>query len=165
MPQQRKNNQYGEISNHLYLNAFYDIFNRVYTNAIVQTISERHECGACIQMLERSSEENVILIADRGFESYNLMAHAINKGWKFVIRVKDVTSTGIASNLKLSSEGSFDTDMIITRKQVNFTIAIYICREYLRRKRGIRPPDGIRLIEKHTLPVRSGCRDPRKVKP
>lgn len=48
-------------------------------------------------------------------------------------------------------------------KQVNFTIAIYICREYLRKKRQLSPPDVIKLIEKHTLPVRSGRRDPRKV--
>ena len=34
-------------------------------------------------------------------------------------------------------------------KQVNFTIAIYICREYLRNKRNLSPPDVINLIEKH----------------
>ena len=38
-------------------------------------------------------------------------------------------------------------------KQVNFTIAIYICREYLRNKRNLSPPDVINLIEKHVLPV------------
>ena len=50
-------------------------------------------------------------------------------------------------------------------KQVNFTIAIYICREYLRNKRNLSPPDVINLIEKHVLPVRHGRKDPRKVKP
>ena len=50
-------------------------------------------------------------------------------------------------------------------KQVNFTIAIYICREYLRNKRNLSPPDVIKLIEKHILPVRPGRKDPRKVKP
>ena len=50
-------------------------------------------------------------------------------------------------------------------KQVNFTIAIYICREYLRNKRNFSPPDVINLIEKHVLPVRPGRKDPRKVKP
>ena len=42
-------------------------------------------------------------------------------------------------------------------KQVNFTIAIYICREYLRNKRNLSPPDVINLIEKHVLPVRQMC--------
>lgn len=50
-------------------------------------------------------------------------------------------------------------------KQVNFTLAIYICREYLRQKRLLSPPDVIKLIEKHILPVRPGRKDPRKVKP
>ena len=50
-------------------------------------------------------------------------------------------------------------------KQVNFTIAIYICREYLRNKRNLSPPDVINLIEKHVLPVRPGRKDPRKVNP
>lgn len=45
-------------------------------------------------------------------------------------------------------------------KQVNFTIAIYICREYLRNKRNLSPPDVINLIEKHVLPVRPGRKDP-----
>ncbi|HCW30115.1 MAG TPA: IS4/IS5 family transposase, partial [Roseburia sp.] len=45
------------------------------------------------------------------------------------------------------------------------TIAIYICREYLRNKRNLSPPDVINLIEKHVLPVRPGRKDPRKVKP
>ena len=50
-------------------------------------------------------------------------------------------------------------------KQVNFTIAIYICREYLRNKRNLSPPDVINLIKKHVLPVRPGRKDPRKVNP
>ena len=57
------------------------------------------------------------------------------------------------------------TENISKKNQVNFTIAIYICREYLRRKRELRPPDVVKLIEKHILPVRPGRRDPRKVKP
>jgi IS4 transposase len=223
------------------------------------------------------------------------MAHAINKDWKFVIRIKDVNSNGIASGLKLPQSNTFDTDISLTftrsqtkaaknsgykfmptvqsfdylpikskdtytikfriarfaisddsyellitnldrsefstdelkeiyflrwgietsfrelkyaigltsfharkvdhikqevfarlllynycelittyvvhemknkdkTKQVNFTIAIYICREYLRQKRNLSPPDVIKLIEKHVLPVRPGRKDPRKVK-
>ena len=50
-------------------------------------------------------------------------------------------------------------------KQVNFTIAIYICREFLRQKKQLSPPDVIKLIKKYILPVRLGRKDPRKVKP
>ena len=38
-------------------------------------------------MVDRSSLQGpVILIADRGFESYNSMVHVQRKGWKYLIR-------------------------------------------------------------------------------
>lgn len=291
-----KSNQFGTITNHLHLNAFYDVLNRIYLDAVLQTASEHQEYRACINMMERSSLNKAILIADRGYENYNVMAHAINKGWKFVIRIKDKNSNGIASGLNLPKTDIFDIDvsmtftrqqtkmtkmagykfmptiqnfdylplkskdtytinfriarfaiaddsyeMLVTNlnrsefstndlkeiyhlrwgietsfrelkysigltsfharkvdyikqevfarlllynycelitthvvqqmqnkdktKQVNFTIAIYICREYLRQKCNLSPPDVIKLIEKHILPVRPGRKDPRKVKP
>jgi hypothetical protein len=290
-----KHNQFGDTGNHLHLNAFYDVLNRIYVDTIIQTASEYQEYRACINMMERSSLDNVILVADRGYENYNLIAHAINKGWKFVIRIKDINSNGIASALKLPKSNTFDTDISLTftrrqtratratgyrfmpqnqgfdflppkaketydlsfriarfsisensyelvvtnldrisfpvdklkeiyhlrwgietsfrelkyaigltsfhakktafikqeifarlllynycelitthiinqtqkkdkTKQVNFTIAIYICREFLRQKRQLSPPDVIKLIEKHILPIRHGRKDPRKVK-
>ena len=291
-----KSNQYGTITNHLHLNAFFDVLNRIYLDAVLQTASEYQEYRACIKMMERSPLVKAILIADRGYENYNVMAHAINKGWKFVIRIKDIGSNGIASGLKLPKSDTFDTDISLTftrqqakakkeagykfmptcqtfdylpvkskdtyalsfrivrfpisddsyevlltnlnrhdfsienlkeiynlrwgietsfrelkyaigltsfharkvdyikqevfarlllynycelitthvivqmknkdkTKQVNFTVAIYICREYLRQKRNLSPPDVIKLIEKHILPVRPRRKDPRKVKP
>ena len=190
-------NQYGSIVNKLHLNAFYDVLNRIYTDVLVQTAADYNEARACATMIDRSKLENVILVADRGYENYNIFAHAIEKGWKFAIRVKDKNSNGIASGLNLPPNDEFDIDItqIFSRKntkttknagykwmsvnqvfdylprksdktkQVNFTIAIYICREYLRNKRNLSPPDVINLIEKHVLPVRPGRKDPRKVKP
>ena len=270
--------------------------NRIYTDVLVQTVADYNEFRACATMIDRSKLENVILVADRGYENYNIFAHTIEKGWKFAIRVKDKNSNGIASGLNLPPNDEFDIDItqifsrkntkttknagykwmpvnqvfdylprksdktyelsfriirfpigsnsyeiIITNldrnifdvkkikeiyhlrwgietsfrelkyaigltsfharkpdfikqeiyarlllynycelitthvikqmkdndktKQVNFTIAIYICREYLRNKRNLSPPDVIDLIEKHVLPVRPGRKDPRKVKP
>lgn len=49
-------------------------------------------------------------------------------------------------------------------KQVNFTITIYICSEYLRKKGQLSSPYVIKLIEKYTLSVRLGRQNPRKVK-
>ena len=274
----------------------YNVLNRIYTDVLVQTAADYNEFRACATMIDRSKLENVILVADRGYENYNIFAHAIEKGWKFAIRVKDKNSNGIASGLNLPPNDEFDIDItqifsrkntkttknagykwmpvnqvfdylprksdktyelsfriirfpigsnsyeiIITNldrnifdvkkikeiyhlrwgietsfrelkyaigltsfharkpdfikqeiyarlllynycelitthvikqmknndktKQVNFTIAIYICREYLRNKRNLSPPDVINLIEKHVLPVRPGRKDPRKVKP
>lgn len=47
--------------------------------------------------------------------------------------------------------------------QINYTIAIHICRYFLRND--ISPPDVEKLIQKNLLPVRPGRSDPRKVKP
>ena len=47
--------------------------------------------------------------------------------------------------------------------QMNYTIAIHICRYFLRND--ISPPNVEKLIQKNLLPVRPGRSDPRKVKP
>jgi len=289
-------NQYRDSANHLHLNAFYDVLNRIYLDVLIQTASDYQETRACVRMIERSDQKNVILVADRGYENYNIMAHADQKGWKYIIRIKDVDSNGIASALDLPHEDSFDIDITLTftrknnketkaagyrwmpqnqmfdylppkseetytltfriarfqisdenyevlvtnldrsqfptnslkeiyqlrwgietsfrelkyaigltsfhakkveyikqeifarltlynycelitthvinqnpnkdkTKQVNFTIAIYICREFLRQKRQLSPPAVIKLIQKNILPVRPNRKDPRKVKP
>lgn len=49
--------------------------------------------------------------------------------------------------------------------QVNYTLAIHICRHFLRFHTNISPPDVEMLIQKNVLPVRPGRSDPRKVKP
>ncbi len=43
-------------------------------------------------MIDRLKLENVILVADRGYENYNIFAHAIEKGWKslYVSKIKIV---------------------------------------------------------------------------
>lgn len=41
-----KTNQSGFITNHLHLNAFYDVLNRIYTDALLQTASEYQEYRA-----------------------------------------------------------------------------------------------------------------------
>lgn len=47
--------------------------------------------------------------------------------------------------------------------QMNYTIAIHICRHFLRND--ISPPDVEKLIQKNLLPVRTGRSNPRKVRP
>lgn len=49
--------------------------------------------------------------------------------------------------------------------QVNFTVAIHICRHFLRLWRNAPPPDVEALIRKNILPVRPGRRDIRKICP
>lgn len=104
--------------NLLHLNVLYDLLSHTYQDAILQKgVSD--ENGAVIDMLRRSTLPNVLLIADRGYESYNLMAHCQEKDWRFLIRVKDLTRTGIAASLHLPCSDQFDTpvSLSITRRQ------------------------------------------------
>lgn len=129
-----KSNQFGTITNHLHLNAFFDVLNRIYLDAELQTAFEYQECRACINMMEKSSLSKSILIADHGYENYNVMAHAINKGWKFVIRIKDINSNGIASGLKLPKTDTFDANILLTlirhRQMQPKWLATNLCLQY-----------------------------------
>ena len=71
-------------------------------------------------MVDRSQLGDTLIIADRGYESYNLMAHIQEKRWFFLIRTKDVfTSGGIAEGLDLPTSETFDIgfDPHLTRRQ------------------------------------------------
>ena len=71
-------------------------------------------------MVDRSAIAKAIVIADRGYESYNNMAHIQEKGWYYLIRVKD-GRYGIKSSLILPDTESFDVSISLqlTRKQTN----------------------------------------------
>ena len=56
-----KSNQLGATGNHLHLNALYDVLNRTYIDALVQTASTYQEHRACIQMIERVTLGNTPL--------------------------------------------------------------------------------------------------------
>jgi hypothetical protein len=106
--------------NLLHLNAMYDLCNRLYVDALIQPGKLMNECKALAQMVDRSRiKDKAILIADRGYESYNNFAHIEQKGWNYLIRVKDVNSNGMLSAMHLPSEGEFDVcvERILTRKQ------------------------------------------------
>lgn len=71
------------------------------------------------QMLDRcQGERKTIFIADRGYESYNIMAHVHEHGLKFLIRTKDMTSNGILKKFSLPEEEEFDVNVsvVLTRK-------------------------------------------------
>ena len=112
--------------NLLHLNVLYDLLSHTYQDAILQK-GVSNENGAVIDMLLRSSVSNALLVADRGYESYNLMAHCQEKGWRFLIRVKDLTPTGIAASLGLPHMDQFDVpvSLSITRRQGKQTQTLY----------------------------------------
>ncbi|MBQ0040962.1 MAG: transposase [Clostridiales bacterium] len=94
--------------------------------SIAQSNVERrmswNECDAAVKMVDSSDISQAILIADRGYESYNLLAHCQEKGWKYIIRIKDCTSTGMARKLGLKEYSEYDElNLKITRKNSNYT--------------------------------------------
>jgi len=83
---------------------------------------EANESVALCRMVDRSAIEKVILMADRGYEGFDLLAHIQEKNWKSLIRVKDVGQTGeITAGLTLPKAEEFDVliDLSLTTKQTN----------------------------------------------
>ena len=104
----------------LHLDAMYDLLQRTYMDATLLGQRKTNERSALCAMVDRSELENVLLIADRGYEGFNLMAHIQEKGWKYLIRIRDVASSrGIASGLDLPDEKEFDmfVDLSLTTRQ------------------------------------------------
>lgn len=106
--------------NLLHLNAMYDLLSHMYIDAMLQGKNIANEQRALADMVDHSSVSTAIVLADRGYESYNCFAHIQEKGWKFLFRVKDGTA-GIVSGLDLPSTEEFDVifDLKLTRKQTN----------------------------------------------
>lgn len=104
--------------NLMHLNALYDLMNRRYMDAVLQDSRNENEHSALINMLE-NVEHDSIIVADRGYEAYNTIAHIERKGLKYVIRIK--TNAGIAQkfNIPLDKEVDFTADILLTRRQTN----------------------------------------------
>lgn len=106
--------------NLLHINAMYDLLQHTYTDAVIQKSRNSDESGALTDMVDRSGIEQALLLADRNYESYNNLAHIQEKGWYFLIRIKDNTA-GIVSGLILPDKDEYDVPFHIhlTRKQTN----------------------------------------------
>ena len=106
--------------NTVHLNALYDLQRRIYLDAVIQKNMKQNERKALIEMIESSPIENALLIADRGYESYNTLAHIHEKGWFYLVRIKD-GKNGIISSLDIPNADEFDLEisMNITRSFTN----------------------------------------------
>lgn len=106
----------------MHLNAFYDIEKHIYTDAVLQSAHKKDEFLAFCQMVDRhipSSDIKTVFIGERGYCSYNNMAHVIEKEQYFVFRSKDITSKGILSNFAFPDSDTFDitVNVTLTRSQ------------------------------------------------
>ena len=95
--------------NMLHLDAMYDLLRYTYIDASLVGQRKVNERNTLCSMVDRSSMKNVLLIADRGYEGFNLMAHIQEKHWNFLIRAQDVLhSRGIVAGLTLPDKDEFD---------------------------------------------------------
>lgn len=80
--------------NQLHVTPLYDILSRTFADVVIQPEPKKDEIGALVEMLERNTfPQKTLIIADRGFEGYNLIARCLEKpNVDFLIRVKQSRS-------------------------------------------------------------------------
>lgn len=101
----------------MHLNAIYDLSTRTYTDAFIQPEREHDEYSAFCTMVDRHPPADgmkTVFTGDRGYCSYNNMAHVTEAGQHFLFRAKDIGSKGLVHNFDLPSGGSFDRDISVT---------------------------------------------------
>ena len=119
--------------NLLHLNALFDLNQKIYTDVVIQGSMNGNEQSALQEMVDRSNIRKALVIADRGYESYNNIAHIQEKGWYFLIRIKD-GKAGIKDGFVLPERDEFDEDIFLklTRRQTKETKELFKDRNHYR---------------------------------
>lgn len=117
----------------MHINAIYDLTRNTYTDALLQSAHHKDEFRAFCQMVDRhpvmKNTKNVF-IADRGYCSYNNMAHVIESGQFFLIRTKDIGKKGLIGNFDIPEDPEFDLNIKVTlarshKKSIRATEGFY----------------------------------------
>lgn len=140
--------------NLLHLNALYDLNNHIYSDAIIQGGRDRNEHSALQEMVDHSDVLKALVIADRGYESFNSMAHIQEKGWFFLIRIRD-NMHGMKNGFDFPAAGCFDTDVCLklTRKQTNEVKDLLKDKKHYRLISATQPFDYLPLKNKKSDPT------------
>lgn len=92
--------------NLLHLNALYDLEHHIYTDAVIQGRLNWNEHSALQEMVDKSDISKALVVADRGYESYNNMAHIQEKMVFFNTNPR--MENGIKQGLDLPDSDEFD---------------------------------------------------------
>ena len=101
----------------MHLNTFYDLQKHTYSDAVIQPVHHKDEFSAFCEMVDRHQTiDNIksVFIGDRGYCSYNNMAHVLEKDQYFLFRTKDIHSKGLVGNFNFPQEESFDIQVNVT---------------------------------------------------
>jgi hypothetical protein len=120
--------------NHLHLNAFYDIVTGCYVDAIIQhgiRQDEREALHTMIDNYDAPDPLHTIITVDRGYESFDLIGHMLDKNLRFVMRVKDYTVfSSLLTNL---------TDSFPDRDEFDVNIKRFVTRSRSKIKQSLDP--------------------------
>ena len=98
--------------NQYHLNTCYDVLNDIYLDAVIQNYFSMNENQAFCEMMDRFPQDiPALFTADRGYDSYNVIAHAIKDHHRFVIRLTSSKARYIFDSISdYDSSDSFDIE-------------------------------------------------------
>lgn len=109
----------GKTVSTMHLNGLFDVMSRVFIDVLVERGHQKDETGSGCTIIDRLPDQYpTLIVADRNYESYNFFAHIEEKAFDYVIRIKDINSTGILAGIDKPDKEEFDIvrKVFITRK-------------------------------------------------
>lgn len=104
--------------NTLHTISLYDLLSKRYLDAVVQPGRFKNEFAALCQLIDRYIYGGCpVFVADRGFASYNVFAHALEKSCFFVIRAKDINLKRLLAAGSLPDTMDQRAEVILTRSK------------------------------------------------
>ena len=101
----------------IHINAFQDLGSHLYTDALLQPVHQKDEFRAFCTIVDRHpvvpGSKNVY-IGDRGYCSYNNMAHVIQNEQFFLFRTKDIHQKGLVGKFDFPDNETFDITVNVT---------------------------------------------------
>jgi len=107
--------------NLLHINALYDLLEKQYLDVVIQAIRKKNEKRAVTDMVDRSNTlAKVLLMLERVYEGYNIMAHIEKKNWNYLIRVRDPQGkSNMLTKLNLPLDKEFDKQVKVNLSRRN----------------------------------------------
>lgn len=123
----------------MHIVACFDLLEKRYLDAVIQPRPAFNEAAALCTMAQRCPlDGNVLYIADRGFPSFNLMAHILYNGQYFLFRTLSPSSgCSFLKHAGLPASGEYDRDL-----------SLYITRSYRTKYR--KHPETFRCLHRGT---------------
>ena len=101
----------------MHINAFYDLNENLYTDALIQPVHAKDEFRAFSSIVDQHevpSDVKHVYIGDRRYCSYNNMARVLEQEQYFLFRTKDITSKGLVGKFDYPNTDTFDVLVPVT---------------------------------------------------